>query len=158
MTARNRYIAGLTFIGFGLIMFIPLYVIRFRLKEIFIVIPVIYLFVLTGISVIKSRKYSWSLSLILGAAVTTHFALQWYQFFFKPTDVFFRPETIVVIFLIIWSLLTPLMWYSILNSLRRDSRVQLNIGAGQYFLTAMASFVTVISVTYLIVKDWYWLG
>src|SRR4051794_15019365 len=94
-----QYIAGLTFITWGLILITPLYL-EFRLSDAFIAIPIICLFILTGVTIMKGKKYAWTLGLVLGFILLVHFAISMFNEIFKVTDMVRRfkdPEIILFV-------------------------------------------------------------
>jgi hypothetical protein len=153
---RLQYIAGLTFIIWGLTLITPLYL-DFRLSDAFIVIPVICLFLLTGVTIMKAKKYSWTLGLVLGIVLLVHFAISMFNEIFKVTDIVRRYKTPEIILFVVWAILTLLTLYSVLRFLSKDVRTKMNIDLSQYRWTLIASSVTGVLLPIFLLNEWYWI-
>lgn len=153
---RFQYTVGVTFITWGLMLITPLYL-NFRLSDAFVVIPIIVLFLLTGWTIIKGKKYSWTLGLVLGNILLVHFAISMFNEISKERDMVRHYETPEIILMTIWSILTLSTLYSVLTLLRKNVRITMGIGSGQYNWTLIASSVTAIVVAFFLLDQWYWI-
>lgn len=156
MTSRLQYIAGLTFIIWGLMLITPLYL-NFILSEAFIVIPVICLFLLTGLTIMRGKKYSWTLGLILGTVLIVHFVISTLNKTFQVTDMVRQHKPLEIILFVIWTILTLLTLYSVWSFLSKEVKTKMDIESSQYRWTLIASAVTGILLTIFLLEDWYWI-
>jgi hypothetical protein len=156
MRKSNTYIAGLTFITWGLVLITPLYL-HFRISDAFMVIPLMCLFLVTGFSILKGRKFSWTLGLLLGSVLLVHFTLSQFNDIFRKTDLVRRYRAPEIVFLTIWSLLTVTTLYSTLRLLSNDVREKMNIGSRQYRWTLAASTLTGVLLSFFLMHHWYWI-
>jgi hypothetical protein len=137
---RIQYIAGLTYITWGLLLITPLYL-HFSLSDAFVVVPLICLLLLAGITIIKGWNYSWTLCIVLGFLILVHYIISIFNEIFKETDMVRRYKTPEVILFTVWSTLVFLTLYSILSLFKTDVKTKMNIGVGQFKLTMIVSVI-----------------
>jgi hypothetical protein len=152
---RFQYIAGFTFIGWGLMLITPLYL-HFKMPDALVIVPIIGLFLITGITIMMNKKLSWTLGLIVGLVLVAHFALSMLNEIFRETDMVRRYEAPQIIIVVVWSLLTLSTLYSVIRFLSKNIRMKMNIGSTQFRGTLTVSVLLVSWVTYFLASQWYW--
>jgi hypothetical protein len=154
--AKLQYFAGLTFVIWGLLLVTPLYL-NFRLSDSFVVIPIICLFLLTGVSIIKGKKYSWTLGTVLGVVLLIHFIISMFDEIFRVADMVRRYKTPEIVLFTVWTILILSTLYSVLRFLSKDVRRSMSIESRQYRWTLIASFGTGILLAVLMLNELYWI-
>jgi hypothetical protein len=151
---KHQYIIGLTYCFWGLIWTIPL-IINFNSSDVLIVIPLISLFMLTGMGVIKNKTFSWTLVLVLGFLTFLHFVILIVNEIFTAKDIrgFKSPE---IILFFVWSILILFTLYSATRILRDDIKQKLKVKKGQIKLTIATCFVTGALWTLFLLNGLHW--
>jgi len=153
---RIQYIAGLTFIFWGLTLITPLYL-QFRLSDAFVVIPIIALLLFTGATIMKGKKFSWTLGLALGIILLLHYVIMVFDEIYKVTDIVRRYKAPEVILFSVWTMLTLSTLYSVSIFLTQEVRTKLNITSSQYRWTLIGSLLLGMLITILLLRELYWI-
>jgi hypothetical protein len=151
---RHQYIIGLNYFSWGLIWAIPLFL-GFNLSDALILIPIVCLFMLTGIGIIKNKRFAWTFVLVLGLLTFLHFLISLFNEIFKVTDIRGHgiPETILFF---VWLTIILLTLYSTIRVLKQDIRTKFKINSGQVRLTVATCLVTCILWTLYLLNDMHW--
>ena len=154
MTNKILYGVGLTNICWGLFLIRPLYL-RINTTDTFILVPIIVIFLLTGLANIKGRSFSWTLNVLLCVlAVLTIAATTSDNFFnksdYRTYDVFtFAVVTIAII-------LSLLSFISIVMTHRQAVVVHMKVNRFQKRLTwIIGGFIGTMWMIYLL-HSMYW--